>query len=167
MIPEPLLVARLVGDALTDLDVVWLVGGSGASSAHGVPRSTQDIDLLAALRPKHVAPLYAVLEPNFAVSEDAMRSAVIRRACFNAIHFDLAYKIDVFIAHDDALTEDELARRVWLTIDDAGEVAMPFASAEDTILRKLMWFERGGRTSERQLLDVRGVWETQRGRSAR
>lgn len=154
--------ARLVGDVLSDLEVPWLVGGSAASSVHGVPRSTQDIDLLAALRPEHLAPLVAALDNQFAVSEEAILQAIRRRSCFNAIHFDLAYKIDVFVAQDDALTREELARRVWLVIDDADGATMPFATAEDTILRKLLWFERGGRSSERQLTDIRGVWDMQR-----
>src|SRR6185436_11687167 len=35
---------------LEELDVPYVVGGSLASSLHGIPRSTQDADLVAALR---------------------------------------------------------------------------------------------------------------------
>ena len=34
-------------------------------------------------------------------------------------------------------------------------------SAEDVILRKLQWYEEGGRVSERQWKDVLGVLKTQ------
>ena len=37
----------------------------------------------------------------------------------------------------------------------------PVKSAEDVILRKLQWYEEGGRVSERQWTDVLGVLKTQ------
>jgi hypothetical protein len=36
---------------LDDLEVSWAVGGSLSSSVHGEPRSTNDIDIVALLRP--------------------------------------------------------------------------------------------------------------------
>lgn len=39
-------IALRVGDALDKLGVAWIVGGSVASSIHGIPRATQDIDLV-------------------------------------------------------------------------------------------------------------------------
>ena len=46
-----------VVDALDALGVRYFVGGSVASSAHGVPRASTDADLVADLNPQHVAPL--------------------------------------------------------------------------------------------------------------
>lgn len=36
------------------LDVSYVVVGSIASSIHGLPRTTEDIDLVADLKPEHV-----------------------------------------------------------------------------------------------------------------
>jgi len=43
------------------LGVPYLVGGSVASSLHGIPRSTLAVDLVAGLQEAHVAPLVAGL----------------------------------------------------------------------------------------------------------
>ena len=49
LLAEPIRLALRVGRALDELNVSWLVGGSVASSVQGLPRATQDIDLVAAL----------------------------------------------------------------------------------------------------------------------
>ncbi len=46
-----------VVEALEQLGVRYLISGSIASSAYGVPRSTLDVDLVAELQPEHVRPL--------------------------------------------------------------------------------------------------------------
>lgn len=51
---EPLAIAVRVGATLDALGIDWLVGGSVASSIHGIPRATQDIDIVADLSPGHV-----------------------------------------------------------------------------------------------------------------
>jgi hypothetical protein len=38
-----------------------LVGGSLASSLHGIPRATQDVDMVAGLKPQHEAPFVKAL----------------------------------------------------------------------------------------------------------
>ena len=74
----------------------WLVGGSVASSLHGIPRSTQDVDLVADLLEIHVDPFATKLEEAFYVSRDAIRDAVLRRSSFNLIHLEAMTKVDVF-----------------------------------------------------------------------
>jgi hypothetical protein len=72
MLTEALGVTMLVGNVLDELGVPWLVGGSIASSLQGVPRATQDVDLVAALQRVHVRPFSEALEAGFYVSEDAI-----------------------------------------------------------------------------------------------
>ena len=57
MLAEPVRIALRIGEVLDRLEVAWIVGGSVASSIHGIPRATQDIDLVADLRRMHVMAL--------------------------------------------------------------------------------------------------------------
>jgi hypothetical protein len=42
-------------------------------------------------------------------------------------------------------------------IPGVGSVQLQVASAEDTVLSKLLWYEQGGRVSDRQWNDILGV----------
>jgi hypothetical protein len=86
----PDLVAALlpVIEALDSLGVRYYVGGSVASSIHGVPRASIDADLVAELGAEHVAPLAARLSAAFYLDEGRMRDAVERRLSFNVIHLE-------------------------------------------------------------------------------
>jgi hypothetical protein len=49
-VPEPIAVARLVAGYFDRIGIPYVIGGSFASSVHGEPRSTNDIDMVADLR---------------------------------------------------------------------------------------------------------------------
>lgn len=117
-----------------------------ASSLLGIPRTTLDVDLVADLRPLHVKPLCERLLPGYYVDEDTCRWAVEQRRSFNAIHLDTMIKVDIFCAGTDALSREELARRIVLEL---GDKRIPVCSAEDIILQKLLWFVQSG-GSDRQ-----------------
>jgi hypothetical protein len=46
-------------------------------------------------------------------------------------------------------------------LDAEGSLILQVASAEDTVAQKLLWYRRGGETSERQWLDTLGVLAVQ------
>ena len=161
---EVLEVTLRVARILEELGVPYLVGGSLASSLHGIPRSTQDVDLVAALRQEHVEPLLRALQAEYYVSADAMRDAIRQRSCFNLIEQRTVYKIDIFVLADDALSRFEMQRREEVVVDDAGTARLVVASAEDIVLQKLAWFRLGGESSERQWRDAQGVLKVQRQR---
>lgn len=158
---EVLEVTLRVTRLLEDLGVTYLVGGSVASSLHGVPRSTHDVDLVAALTEEHVEPLLAVLGPDYYVSPEALRDAVRTKRCFNLIEQRTVTKIDVFVLGTDALSLFEMQRREEIALDDTGTEKLVVASAEDIVLQKLHWFRLGGETSERQWRDAQGVLKVQ------
>ena len=147
-------------DVLDRLNVAWYVGGSVASTVHGRFRATNDVDVIAGLREEHASPIRRALEVDHYVDEDSIRDAVHRRSSFNLVHFGTGLKIDVFVAGDSEYEAGVRARRVSEPVGDARSPRrLWIASAEDTILAKLVWYRRGAETSQRQLRDVRGVFE--------
>lgn len=87
-------ITALVTAELNRLGVVHVVVGSLASSLHGLPRSTNDVDIVAALRPEHVEPFVGTLEAGFYVDADMIRDAIRRRSEFNVIHLATMFKVD-------------------------------------------------------------------------
>ncbi|HSL82233.1 MAG TPA: hypothetical protein VLF66_05620, partial [Thermoanaerobaculia bacterium] len=151
---ETLRAALTVARALEALGIPYLVGGSLASSVHGIPRSTQDADLVADLEPDRVEDLVQALEGEFYVDEERVRDAVRRRASFNVICLRTMLKVDVFVLPDDEFHRTEMSRRRRLRLGEDPESAVEVASAEDTVIEKLTWYRLGGGVSERQWLDV-------------
>jgi hypothetical protein len=150
--------------ALDELGIRYYAGGSVASSIHGVARYTGDVDLIADLAPQQTESLAAKLNTDFYADAGQMREALRYGRAFNAIHFTTGFKIDVFPLRNDAFHAGELARaekRVW-EVDHTGSVELRVASAEDTILEKLVWYKRSGETSDHQWSDVLGVATTRR-----
>jgi hypothetical protein len=154
---EPDLVVALapVLDVLRRLGVRHYVGGSIASSAHGVPRASIDADVVAELLPAHAAPLAAALCGTYYVPEQHVSEAIDRRTSFNVIHLDTMVKVDVFVSRDRPFDRRALERVRPASLE--GGVAIPVSSPEDTVLAKLEWFRRGGEVSERQWTDVVGL----------
>jgi hypothetical protein len=68
-VQEFLAALRKVIVAFDTLDIEYALGGSLASSLHGEPRATRDVDLIAAVAGKHAAPLVAALRPELYVAE--------------------------------------------------------------------------------------------------
>jgi hypothetical protein len=160
---EPLRIVTRVARILEELQVPFLIGGSLASSVHGVPRATLDADMVAALRLLHIARLVSALGDEFYADRESIEEAIRQRRTFNLIHLPTMYKVDVFIARPDAMSREEMARRQVLTVHAEGEeFVLPFCSAEDTIVQKLEWYLAGGEVSDRQWQDLLGVLRIQR-----
>ena len=98
------------------------------------------------------------LEPGFFVDRDTALDAVRASRAFNVFHRKGAFKFDLFPVCDD-FSRQQIARRIWVQSDIPGLQGIEFAvaSAEDTILAKLVWFRKGGEASERQWHDILGV----------
>jgi hypothetical protein len=161
MLTEQIAVTLTVADALEALGVPYAIGGSLASALHGVMRATMDADLVADLRPEHVAPLAQALGDAFYADVEMLRDAVRRHSSFNVIHLDTMFKVDVFVAKPRAFDRSQLARRQLHLLSENPERHAYVTSAEDIVLSKLEWFRMGGEVSDRQWRDVLGVLKVQ------
>jgi hypothetical protein len=148
---------------LDELGVAYLLGGSLASSLHGIPRTTQDADLVADLGPQDVALLVERLRASFYIDDERVRDAIRRRASFNVIHLATMTKVDLFLLKPDPLSRLEMERRQRIVLPGGDGASLWVASAEDIVIQKLSWFVLGGRVSERQWHDVLGVLKVRRG----
>jgi hypothetical protein len=157
--PETLVVLLRVIDVLESLGVPYHVGGSWASSVHGIPRQTQDVDVVSDLDTATALRLVARLAGEFYVDAAAARDACVRRDSFNLVHLQTAIKIDIFVAGAGAFDRSELqrGRRTELVAGRGVFVKSP----EDAVLRKLQWYRAGGEVSERQWTDVLGILRVQ------
>jgi hypothetical protein len=155
--PDLIAAVRPVLDVLRDLGVRHYVGGSIASSAHGVARASIDADVVAELRPEHADRLSSALQGDYYVPEARVRDGIARRTSFNVIHLETMLKVDVFVSKGRPFDRRAMERARASSPATLDERPLPLASAEDIILAKLEWFRRGGEASERQWADVLGV----------
>ena len=153
---EPIAITLQVTQALDKLGVAYLVGGSLASSVHGIPRSTEDIDLLIELPGRLVDALVTELSPAFYVDRDMILDALGRRASFNILELRTMFKVDLFVSDQSPLLVEEMARRQRVELGDPPRVVY-VCSAEDIVVQKLDWYEKGARSSDRQWRDIIGV----------
>lgn len=162
MLSEPLQVVAEVASVLDKLGVAYLVGGSLASSMYGIPRSTQDVDIAAALLPSHADAFVHGLEAKFHIDPQMVVRSIQARGSFNFIHRETLYKVDIFVTGNDARDRLELERARTELIEVGGaKLPLRFGSPEDILLHKLVWYRMGGEVSERQVQDVRGLLEVQ------
>lgn len=162
-LPDAVAVLLRVVDVLERHGAAYHVGGSWASSIHGVVRQTQDVDLVVDLSPTMLEALATDLGEEFHVDVESGRRAIRDRASFNLIHLDTGIKVDVFVQGEDPYDLEEVARTRPQVLHGSERTVM-VSSPEDTVLRKLLWYRMGGEVSDRQWSDVLGVVRTQRGR---
>ncbi len=155
-------VALRLARIFDELGIAYLLGGSLASSLHGEPRSTQDVDFVAALSAGHVSSFIDRLGADFYVARERVEGAVASCGSFNVIHLATMFKADVFVLRDDRPSRSEMARRERYQLGDGRTLWV--ASAEDIVLQKLIWYRLGNQVSDRQWRDVLAVLKV-RGRS--
>jgi len=163
-LPESLRVLFMVLDALEELGLPYHLGGSFASSIHGIPRQTQDIDLVVEIDAGDAARLVSLLEGEFYGSAPRARRAVGSGSSFNLVHLGSGVKVDLFPRGGSAFDREEFRRRIPLPLGEPPGRMTYVKSPEDTVLRKLLWFREGGGVSDRQWSDVVGVLGSQAGR---
>jgi hypothetical protein len=153
--------AIALGEAFEKARVRYFVGGSVASSIHGVPRFTRDLDVAVELSEAQVPSFVEAARPDFDIDEESLREEVRRGGSWNIFHVPSVLKIDLFFLRGDPFAESQLARRVAIEIAPGKKVY--FASAEDVVLRKLLWHREGNESSGQQIPDVVAILKVKRG----
>ena len=148
------LLTRVTG-ALSASGVPYMLGGSFASTKHGLPRSTQDVDII--IDPPTVASFEALVEVfckgDYYCDREVAGRAFRHREMFNVIDHATGWKVDFILCKARPFSREEFQRRT-----PASMLGVPVfvATAEDTIIAKLEWSKSSG-GSARQRRDVAGI----------
>lgn len=152
---EELQTLRDIISRLEAAEIEYMLTGSVALNCYAQPRMTRDIDLVVAFYLKDAARIEEVLGPNYYVSAEAARDAVLHQGSFNAIDQKTLLKVDFIVRKHSEYRQLEFARRQRLRLE---EFEVWIVSKEDLILSKLDWARDS--KSERQRADVENLIAT-------
>ena len=155
MTPEHALELHL--SKLDECGIPYMITGSFASNIHGLPRATQDADIVIEVEPRTLERFLESLGPAFYRSKEAAMDALARQQMFNVVHLETGFKVDLIVRKSRPFSRMEFSRRQPAFYLGANRW---FATAEDTILAKLEWSKASG--SERQFNDALNVAKLQK-----
>lgn len=146
-------VFRKVQSALDAAGIPYMVTGSFASSIHGEPRASKDIDIVIAPTSEQLVDFLRQFPDDryYADEEDALESFA-RGTMFNIIDFSSGWKVDLIFLKDRPFSRTEFARRKH---QDLAGLHLSVATAEDILIAKLEWAKIG--ESQRQLEDAAAI----------
>jgi hypothetical protein len=97
LLTEPVQITQRIAQEFEDLKIRYYVGGSLTSSLHGIPRATQDVDIIADIALHHIPKLVSALQAEFYIDGDMIKEAIQRRKSFNLIHYETMFKVGLQI----------------------------------------------------------------------
>jgi hypothetical protein len=151
-------VFRRITAALDQAGIPYMLTGSFASAHYGIPRSTQDIDLvIEATAPRLRAFIQNLPSDHYYADIDAALEAHRRESLFNVIDLTTGWKIDLIFRKSRPFSREEFGRRQLVNLQG---LRLFVASAEDVVISKLEWAKLA--RSQRQIEDVSAVLKLQR-----
>ena len=144
---------RRICAALELSEVPYMVTGSVASSIHGIPRSTNDLDIvIAPTYNQLLAFLQLVKRFGYFAQPEAAENALRTRDQFNVVDFPNSWKVDLIIRKARDFSNTEFDRREPIQV---GDLRFVVARSEDVLIAKLEWAKIS--PSERQMQDAAGI----------
>lgn len=127
--------------ALEDLHVPYYLGGSIASSLHGLQQLAQDIDLIVDLDEQTLPSLCSALGQHYLLDEDEAQEAVREHRPVPLIHLDSLMKVDVIYPKQEAFTLSMRPHIRGYTLDKHSPL-ISLASATEMLLFKVQRYRR-------------------------
>ncbi len=157
---QPHELMQLVANFFETHGIHYRVVGSMASMAYGEPRFTNDVDIVAELTLETLPQLYAAFPAaNYYIPKMAARDAVNRFSQFNIIHPASGLKVDVIVPPRTEFAQSEKSRVRRITNEQ--EYSVWFASPEDVLLNKLIYYQLSDGVSQKHLRDIAGMMKLQ------
>jgi hypothetical protein len=149
-------VFRRIASAFDRADIPHMLTGAFASSIHGIPRATPDIDFVIEADERRLSAFVRSLRADeYDVDVVAATQALRDGTQFNILDLHTGWNVDLIMRKARQFSIEEFDRREPLEI--AG-TTLHVATAEDTIITKLERARLGG--SSRLLEDVASILRT-------
>ena len=142
--------------------IPYMITGAWSVIFYGRPRASHDIDFVVEIDKKDLNKIirsFKRLPHEFLVQTEQIRDAVLQKGMFNIFHLPSVLKLDFWILDDNLFNKIRFSRRQKEKILDQ---YMYIATAEDTILKKLLWYKES--KIEKHLVDAAFVYRIQRKR---
>jgi len=142
-----------VHDALVEENIPYLLAGSFATMAYGVPRSTKDVDFVIELSQPGFDSLVMRLEPLFSIDPQQQFESLAWTRRYILTARKTPFKVELFIKGSDPHHDSQWGRRKWQNNPVLGrQMWMP--TAEDVVIQKIRW---GRQRDQADVLDVMSV----------
>lgn len=148
-----------VAGSLEEAAIPYMIVGAFSSNFYGIPRSTQDGDMVLHLDETAWAKLPELLPQDIRLDpQSGFEMVTSTRKELLRVQGSL-FEIELFHLTDDPHDQSRFSRRVKIEIGAGGRVWLP--TAEDVVIQKLRWFRQVKRSKDRE--DVLGVVQVQEG----
>jgi len=166
-LPAPLMgytqrdILKKITTLLETHHIPYMLTGAWSVIYYGRPRASHDIDIVVEIKPEKletVILLFSSLDTDFTVQPEMIRQAVAGgQKFFQVVYLPTLVKIDFWLLQNDAFDQARFVRRQTVTILNQ---RMTTPTAEDTILKKLLWYRQA--KLEKHLVDAAFVHQIQK-----
>jgi hypothetical protein len=146
-------------DVSEQLGVHSLLIGSVACSIYGLPRATQDVDVLADFHREQLPFLFEHFTNSYLFDHHALALTVEQRTFFSLLHASRLVKIDIFLP--STVFEASMIEHGQAVPLIEGRAPLWMASAEDLTLMRLLWYRQSGNNADDQWNDLLGLLKVQ------
>lgn len=150
---------KIIAAFLEKHQIPYMLTGAWSVIFYGRPRASHDIDFVVEIPTEKVDIILRALETlpdDFLIQAESVNEAVKHKSMFNIIHLPTMLKLDFWILTSGEFDQSRFKRRKKVKILNQ---FMEMATAEDTILQKLIWYEMG--EIEKHLIDAAFVYQIQ------
>lgn len=150
----------LVSELLVRHDIPHMITGAWSVIYYGRPRASHDIDFVVDIPEKEqhlVIKAIKTLGTDFLFQKESIKEAVKEKRMFNILYLPTMLKLDFWMLKDEPFDQSRFSRKKQVKILNH---LLWLASAEDTILQKLKWYQKA--KIEKHLIDAAFVYQIQK-----